>query len=134
MEHFAGQSFVMLGVCGKDDPSRILKTVHDKHINWRSWPDADPERKGGPIAADWNVLGWGQSFILDQQGMIRYKDLDGPDMDFAIDALLMALRKSKPTGQGEPANRERAVNRTPSVVETCQWQKRNVCSPGSLKS
>jgi peroxiredoxin len=105
VERFAGQSFVMLGVCGKDDPSRILKTVKDKHINWRSWTDADPERKGGPIAADWNVFGWGQSFILDQQGVIRYTDLDGPDMDFAIDALLMALRKSKPTDQSEPANR-----------------------------
>jgi peroxiredoxin len=104
VQRMAGQPFVMLGVCGKADPSLILKTVQDKHINWRSWPDADPERKGSQLCADWNVYGWGQSFILDQQGVIRYMDLGGTDMDFAVDAMLMALKESKATGQGRPAN------------------------------
>lgn len=82
-----------------------MKAVHDKQINWRSWPNEDPERKGGTICAAWNVLGWGQSFLLDRQGVIRYTSLGGTTLDFAVDALLIALQASKATGPGQPAIR-----------------------------
>jgi hypothetical protein len=95
VQRLAGQPFVMLGVVGKDDPVRITKTVRDRQINWRSWPDDDPERKGGTVAAAWNVHGWGQTFLLDPHGVIRYMDLGGPDMDVAIDALVIALKEAR---------------------------------------
>lgn len=99
VQRFAGQPFVMLGVVGNDDRARILKTIQEKQLNWRSWPNEDPERKGGTICAAWNVHGWGESFLLDQQGVIRYRNLGGTNMDFAVEALLIALKASEATGR-----------------------------------
>jgi thiol-disulfide isomerase/thioredoxin len=104
VQRLAKQPFVMLGVVGKDDQERIKKTVEEKHISWRSWPDEDPERKGGPITSAWNVHGWGGAFILDQHGVIRYMDMGGTDMDFAIDALLIALEEEKASSHAGPTN------------------------------
>jgi RNA polymerase sigma factor (sigma-70 family) len=112
VQRLAKQPFVMLGVVGKDDQERIKKTVQEKQINWRSWPDEDPERKGGPVTSRWNVHGWGGSFILDQHGVIRYMDTGGTNMDFAIDALLIALEEDKAAGHAQPTNQSASSEKT----------------------
>ena len=90
VRRLAGQPFVMLGVCGQDDRARIMRTIRDAQITWRSWPDADPQPNGQTIAALWDVHAWGESFILDRQGTIRYVGLAGANMDLAIDSLLIS--------------------------------------------
>ena len=49
----------------------------------------------GPISTRWNVSGWPTIYLIDAQGIIRYKDVRGEDMDKAIEELVAELRTEK---------------------------------------
>lgn len=58
-------------------------------MNWRSF--ADPGSIGqGPIASKWNLSATPTFYLLDHQGLIRYKWVGSPD-EQAIDAALEQL-------------------------------------------
>lgn len=81
-----GRPFVLLGVNGDEDAARLRRQVEDRQIPWRSWFDGGPD---GPISTRWNVRTWPTVFILDREGVIRFKghrDQDG--WEAAIEALL----------------------------------------------
>ncbi len=63
--------FVLLGI--DLDPSRdvLKKTEEDSKISWRSWFDG----RTGPIAKRWNIRYLPKIYVLDAQGVIRYKDV-----------------------------------------------------------
>ncbi|HEY1860277.1 MAG TPA: hypothetical protein VGG61_07980, partial [Gemmataceae bacterium] len=56
-------------------------------ITWRSFWNG-PEGTNGPISKKWNVHGWPTIYVLDQKGVIRYKNVRGEKMDEAVDKLL----------------------------------------------
>ena len=45
------------------------------------------DKRGGPIASNWNVRGWPNAWVLDRQGVIRYRGVRGRELDEAVDAL-----------------------------------------------
>ncbi len=78
--------FALLGINSDRNKDELKKVMEKEHIIWRSWWDGG--RTGGPIASTWNVHGWPTVYVLDQKGVIRYKNVRGPAMDKAVDALL----------------------------------------------
>jgi thiol-disulfide isomerase/thioredoxin len=90
VQRFLGRPFVLIGVNG--DPSRdhALWEGGGKHqIPWRSFWNG-PRGPGGPIAQDWNVRGWPRTFLLDEQGVIRHKNLRGKALDAPLLKMVQA--------------------------------------------
>ena len=84
-----GKPFALLGVNSDRDREKIRETVKEKGLTWRSFWNGGST--SGPISTRWNVRGWPTIYVLDQDGVIRFKNVRGEAMDEAVDALLAKL-------------------------------------------
>jgi thiol-disulfide isomerase/thioredoxin len=82
------QPFILLGINCDDDREDVKRTVQQQGLNWLSWWDGG--RKGGDIRAQWHVSSFPTIYVLDHKGVIRYKDLSGPQLDAAVEQLVKA--------------------------------------------
>jgi hypothetical protein len=78
-----GRPFVLLGVNADRDRDQVRRVVTVKGLNWRSWWDGD-----GRIARRWQVESWPTIYVLDGQGVIRYRVKDVAELERAVAALL----------------------------------------------
>ena len=46
------------------------------------------------------MRGWPTIYVLDHEGVIRFKNVRGPDMDVAVDSLLDELSQEKAKADG----------------------------------
>jgi thiol-disulfide isomerase/thioredoxin len=92
VEHFKSRPFVMIGVNCDGSKTAATKTVVEHQISWRSFWNGK-EGPGGPIAVAWNVRGWPTVYVLDQQGVIRYKNVIGKQLDDSLEKLVSAAEK-----------------------------------------
>jgi hypothetical protein len=83
--------FALLGINSDQDKTELKKAMEKEQITWRSWWD---KTTSGPIATEWNIHGWPTIYVLDDKGVIRYKNVRGHDMDKAVDTLLGELEHS----------------------------------------
>jgi hypothetical protein len=83
----AGKPFAIVGVNDAEKPS-IAKPVVEKHqITWPSFWDGVYWK--GPIHSNWQVRSWPSTYILDQNGIIRYRDLRWfNELEKAVNSLL----------------------------------------------
>ena len=65
--------------------------MKEENITWRSFWNGGSTR--GPISTRWNVKGWPTIYVLDHNGVIRYKNVRGEDMDRAVDRLLEEMNE-----------------------------------------
>jgi hypothetical protein len=115
VQRLDGKPFAILGI-NSDSGRKGLKEVLEKeHITWRSWWDGGSTE--GPIATRWNVKGWPTIYVLDDRGVIRYKDVQGNALDKAVDALLKATK-----------------DHVPQAVEGCEQLLMETRYPASLFS
>lgn len=81
-----GKPFALVGI----NSDKILEELHTsmerEQLTWPSWFDGGGP--GGPIATLYGVKSWPTVYVLDPQGVIRFKDVRGADLDKAVDALL----------------------------------------------
>jgi hypothetical protein len=80
----------------KLDPVRkYVKTeVLDKNgITWRQAIDCGT---GGPLATKWNIHGWPTIFVVDAEGVIRYRDVRDQEMSDAVQTLLAEIPAKRP--------------------------------------
>ena len=89
VKRLANQPFALLGVNSDQDRKALKKTMEQEHITWRSFWDGGSTN--GPIASKWNVHGWPTIYVLDDKGVIRYKNVRGEPMDKAVDTLLAKM-------------------------------------------
>ena len=90
VEKLADNSFALIGVNSDADLEEIRGIVAEKNITWRSFWNGE-EGTGGPISTQWNVRGWPTIYIIDDKGVIRYKNVRGKKLDEAIEGLLAEL-------------------------------------------
>jgi thiol-disulfide isomerase/thioredoxin len=91
------QPFMLLGVNADSDRMKLAKFQADNPLPWRSWQDGE-YGKGegeGKIARAWNVSSWPTVYVIDQHGVIRYRDVSSKELDEAVNTLL------KEVGQGK---------------------------------
>ncbi len=99
VKRLEGRPFVLLGINGgENDREQARRVVRDEGITWRSWWDGTTQ--DGPIASRWNVDAWPTTYVLDAQGVIRFKDLRGDQLGQAVDSLLEKM--GKPDGGVDP--------------------------------
>jgi thiol-disulfide isomerase/thioredoxin len=78
VERMKGKPFVLIGVNGDESKIDAKRCAKKENIFWPSfW---NKEGKDGPIPTSWNVHGWPSVFVLDTNGVIRFKS-EGADMN-----------------------------------------------------
>ncbi len=85
LEKYKDRPFTIVSVDTDDDVETLRKSIALKQITWRCWWDGGVD---GPITTGWGIVGFPSIFVLDRQGVIRYKDVRGDDLDRAIASLL----------------------------------------------
>jgi hypothetical protein len=96
MEH---KPFVILGINSDKDRKALKEVLAKEHLTWRSWWDGGSTE--GPIASRWGVFGWPTTYLLDGRGVIRYRDLRGPELANAVQKLV-AEQSGDPTRRVPP--------------------------------
>lgn len=99
MKQLAAKPFALLGVHGLDYPPKKLKAVMEKEkLNWRSVSSR-------AVAAKWSARGTPTYYVIDTQGVIRFKWVGYPGAK-TIDA---ALEKLVQAAEGNAKNAPKAV-------------------------
>lgn len=84
IEELSGEQFVFVGVQGDESIDTVHESLESKTITWRVWWDGEDKR----ISTQWNIRGWPATFVLDQRGVIRFRDLRGKELANAVRSLL----------------------------------------------
>jgi Thioredoxin-like len=87
----------------KDKPFTLIGINSDKSLDyyrdqqqemgftWRSfWCGEDGT--GGPIPSKWNVTSWPTIYVIDDKGVIRFKNVRGEAMTKAVESLLAEMK------------------------------------------
>ena len=89
VKQLSDQPFTIIGVNSDRDREKIREVVKEKNLTWRSfWNDSGAD---GKISAAWRIQGWPTIFVIDGDGIIRYKNVRGPKMDEALTELLAEM-------------------------------------------
>src|SRR5262245_32907020 len=94
VKRLADKPFALIGINSDKDRDALKEVLEKEKITWRSFWNG-PKGTGGPISQAWNVHGWPTIYVLDGDGVIRYRDVRGEDMDQAVDELLKELETKK---------------------------------------
>ncbi len=87
VKKLAGKPFALIGVNSDPDREGLKPVLQRERITWRSFWNG-PLGTNGPIANKWKVEAWPSIWIIDHEGVIRYVDPEGDEIDRAIDALV----------------------------------------------
>lgn len=66
---YAGKPFVLLGVNADESPFKLKQTQDKAGLTWPSFWDG----MGGPIAANWSVDRFPTFFLIDREGIVRWR-------------------------------------------------------------
>ena len=94
-----GKPFVLLGINADRTEAAARAAVANEPITWPNWFDGiDSHQK---IAARYHVRTFPTVFVLDANGIIRFKDVRGAKLDEAVDQLLAEMGKSGSNRSGD---------------------------------
>ena len=84
---------------------------------WRSFVNEQP--KGDSISKQWRVTAWPTTFLIDAEGVIRYRGLRGESLDAAIETLLAEIGEEvKIVGVDHEAEDEKAMEAFEKAAES----------------
>ena len=89
--------FALVSVDTDKDLATLKKSITDGEVTWRCWWDGGTD---GPITTRWGVISFPSIFVLDNSGVIRFKDLRGDDLDRAVATLLREPSREKSGANG----------------------------------
>ncbi len=80
--------FALIGIDSNEKVEDLKTALTDNRI---TWPNIfDGRSNTGPIFQQWNVIGWPTIYVLDRDGVIRYRNRVS-DLEGAVDDLLRAM-------------------------------------------
>ena len=84
----ADKPFAIIGVNSDKFPNVVEKVCKPKNISWPSFTNVQGDKK---ISDAWKVSGWPTTYLIDKDGIIRYKGLRGSALDAAIEELMAEM-------------------------------------------
>ena len=99
-ERLRNKSFALIGVNGDAVLPDAKRAMNREKMTWPSfWNGKDGPK--GPIATAWNVHGWPTIFVLDAEGIIRFKyegygNESSNVLNGCVDELMKKLQDTKP--------------------------------------
>ena len=96
MTYLKDKPFALIGIhVGGLNAKQLKGVVVKERITWRSFVDAG-NAGAGPIATRWGLSATPTLYVIDHQGVIRYKWAGAPGekvMDAALEKLIEAAEK-----------------------------------------
>jgi AhpC/TSA family len=93
VQRLAGKPFALIGVNSDDDRNALKAALVEEQITWRSfWNGGGTD---GPISRAWGVESWPTIYVIDHEGVIRFKNLSGEALDQVVDALLRVMEAKR---------------------------------------
>ncbi|MBL8857632.1 MAG: TlpA family protein disulfide reductase [Planctomycetes bacterium] len=92
VKKLANEPFALIGVNSDKDREALKKVIEKENITWRSFWNGGGTQ--GPISRAWEVSGWPTIYVIDAEGIIRFKSV-GPNeagTQKAIDEALARLK------------------------------------------
>jgi hypothetical protein len=89
VKRLEGKPFALIGVNSDKNKEQLKEVLKKENITWRSFWNGGST--AGAISREWHVTGWPTIFVIDAQGIIRYRNVRGEAMDRAVDELLKEL-------------------------------------------
>jgi hypothetical protein len=89
VKRLEGKPFALVGINSDQDLQKLKERMKEEKITWPSWRNGGSTQ--GPISTAWNVSGWPTIYVLDDKGVIRYKDVRGEEMDRVVNTLLKEM-------------------------------------------
>ncbi len=93
MKRLAGKPFALIGINSDANREMIPRLKKRDKVTWRSFWNG-PKGLRGPISKAWNITFWPTVYVIDHQGVIRFKNVYGKAQDVAVDSLLAELKKA----------------------------------------
>jgi len=93
VKRLEGKPFALIGVNSDANKEELKKVLEKEQITWRSFWNGGSTQ--GPISTAYRVRGWPTIYVLDAQGVIRYRDVRGEAIDKAVDELLKEQETKK---------------------------------------
>ena len=95
VERAKDKPFALLGINSDANLARLRPQLLAEHIGWRSfWNGPGGPRAG--IAGRFAVRGWPSIYVLDDKGVVRFKDLRDQRLGEAVDGLLGEMAAAPP--------------------------------------
>ncbi len=100
LDLFDEEDMVLLSVNSDAALETALDAKRTEGLHYRTWwdghsqPGAVLAATDGPIATAWGVRGWPMSYVLDEQGVIRYVNKFGGDLIAVVDKLVKEKRSN----------------------------------------
>src|SRR5271170_7345011 len=80
-----GRPFALLGVNCDREPETIQQVGFREQLNWRNWWNGGQEV---PFTTRYGVDSFPATFVLDANGVIRYRNLRGQALEKAVETLV----------------------------------------------
>ncbi len=94
------EPFALLSVNTDEKKETLRKSIDKGEITWRCWWDGGV---GGPITLKWGVIAFPTIYVLDHEGVIRYKDyIEGNELNEAVETLLKNMKAATAPQQKVP--------------------------------
>src|SRR5262245_18691134 len=87
-----GRPFVLLGVNCDEEQETIQRVSFRDQLNWRNWWNGGTK---GPYTTQDGVHSWPATFVLDANGVIRYRNVRGPELERAVETLLREVEQKR---------------------------------------
>jgi hypothetical protein len=91
--------FALIGVNSDKDKDTLRPRMVEEKITWRSFWCGEAGT-GGAIPKAWKVTGWPTTYVIDHEGIIRFKGHGGPKLIPTVRECVEAAQKAQ--GQKAP--------------------------------
>ena len=95
VKRLENEPFVLFGINTDEDPDEFRKLCAAEGVNW---PNLFQGGTDGPVPSQWGVSGYPTIYIVDAEGVIRYRDLRGEELDQAVMLLIAEAKGEAPPG------------------------------------
>ena len=85
------EPFALIGINSDATPEIAAQAIEREQMTWPSFFDGGSVR--GPIATMWAVHAWPTIYVIDAEGIIRYENLRGEELEKAVLRLLEELKE-----------------------------------------
>jgi RNA polymerase sigma factor (sigma-70 family) len=98
-QRMKGRPFVILSIHLDDSKEITTQSIRAGEITWRCWWESDRKR---PNCDRWHVGFIPSVYVIDGDGIIRAKDVNGKALDEAVDALMAGMDRPVAGARSSP--------------------------------
>ena len=88
VQQMEGRPFALLGINCDYTAMRCSRSVSSSRISWRNWGNTD---SSGSLTTRYGVRGLPTTYLLDANGIVRYHNLRGKELEQATQKLVREL-------------------------------------------